>query len=135
LAFAAHEQLKAVGLFGEVPRILCRLESTGPSGTWNRNGVILFSHRHALFQAPSRGGLATPATFVDTRRDELVHLLPQFLPDGRHFMYVARASPAGSINSWIVLASLNGSEHRRLIHASSQAVYAVPGYVIFVSDG
>jgi Tol biopolymer transport system component len=108
IGFVAHEQLKIVSLVGEPPRSLCNLRpGNTPSGTWNRGGVILFSNGNAIFRIPAAGGPATVGTMVDATRGEEAHLLPHFLPDGRHFIYVARGT-TGSINSWIVLASLAG---------------------------
>jgi eukaryotic-like serine/threonine-protein kinase len=135
LGFTAGGQLKTVSLLGEPPRVLWTLEpAVAASPTWSRDGVILFSQANAIFRIPSTGGVATRVTSVDASRGEVAHLHPQFLPDGRHFLYVTRG-PAGALDSWIVLGSLDGSAHRRLIRASSQAIYAEPGYLLFLRDG
>jgi len=48
---------------------------------------------------------------------------------------VARGMAGVSGSNWIVVAALDGSERRRLIHASSQAAYAPPGYLVFMAEG
>ena len=136
LAFVVHDQLKTVGLLGDPPRTLCDLQhGNTPSGTWNRDGVILVSDGNAISRISATGGVPTPVTSVDVTQGEKAHSLPQFLPDGRHFIYLSRGTVGGPINSWIVLASLDGSEHRQLIRATSQAVYADPGYLVFLQNG
>src|SRR5256714_3398716 len=134
LGFFAQGQLKTVSLRGEPPRILCDVEPGSlPGATWSA-GVILFSQRDAISRISSAGGIATRVTSVDPRRGETVHLLPQFLPDGRHFIYVARGA-AGVSDSWIVLSSIGESDNRQLIRAPSQALYAAPGYLLFLTAG
>jgi Tol biopolymer transport system component len=60
-------------------------------GTWNREGVILFAHnaigRSALMKVPAAGGVPKPVTLPDPARGEAFQLNPEFLPDGRHFLY------------------------------------------------
>jgi Tol biopolymer transport system component len=136
LGFFAHEQLKTVSLVGEPPRTLCDLQPGNTnSATWSPDGVILFANRDAIWRISSTGGTPTPVTIVDSRRGETAHLLPQFFPDGRHFSYLARGAAGGSTNSWIVLGSLDESDHRPLIRASSQALYADPGYMLSLDNG
>lgn len=135
LGFAAGGQLKTVSLLGEPPKVLWTLQpGQGPSASWSRDGVILFSQANVIFRIPTNGGVATPVTSLDAGLRETVHRLPEFLPNGRHFLYVA-VGQGGAFDSWIKLGSLDGSEPRRLIRASSQALYADPGYLLFLRDG
>jgi hypothetical protein len=57
---------------------------------WGPEGVILFQAEQAgsgLSLVPAGGGPSAPATHLNTARKEIVHRYPQFLPDGRHFIY------------------------------------------------
>jgi dipeptidyl aminopeptidase/acylaminoacyl peptidase len=40
-------------------------------------------------RVPASGGTPVPATTLDETRGETAHRFPQFLPDGKHFLYVA----------------------------------------------
>ena len=51
------------------------------------------------------------------------HRLPWFLPDGRHFLFVARG--VNSEESAIMIGSLDGDEPRELLRSTSQAAYSV----------
>ena len=58
-------------------------------GSWNRDGDIIFGNIvGGLLRVRETGGAASPITSLDPSRKEEFHLLPTFLPDGRHFVYL-----------------------------------------------
>src|SRR5262249_52415344 len=67
----------------------------------------------------------TPVTRLQP--NETFHQHPQFLPDGRRFIYFA--SPDG-----IYLGSLDGREPARILTSRSRALYSPPGFIVFVRD-
>ena len=93
-------------------------------------------------QVSAAGGVASPLTTIDPSRKEIVHVLPSFLPDGRHFLYL-RASSVPE-NSGVYVGSLNTKpeeqDSRRLLATTSGPVY-VPssnsdsGQVLFLRQG
>ena len=109
--------------------------STGTGATWNQSGVILFSslvgpiHRIAA----AGGGESTMASALDASRQEDVHSFPEFLPDGHRFLYYAHS--ANPERDGIYVKSLEASDARFLVRASSNAVYAAPGYLLYARDG
>jgi Tol biopolymer transport system component len=60
------------------------------------------------------------------------HRHPQFLPDGRHFLYLARA--AGRIESEIRMASLDGGPAKVVARSPTMGYYA-SGHLVYVSHG
>ena len=101
----------------------------GTGGTWNRDGTILFatlSGAGPILRVSSTGGEASSVTRLEA--PALTHQLPQFLPDGRHFLYHTLVPPG------VYLGQLDGSETRRLIDADAAAVYA-SGHLFFVRQG
>src|SRR5207244_9143931 len=90
-----------------------------------------------LFRVSQAGGEATRATTVD--RSETAHAFPQFLPDGRHFIYFA-LSPVGE-NTGIYLGTLGGKERKRLLSTMFRDVYSPAsahreqGHLLFLRDG
>jgi eukaryotic-like serine/threonine-protein kinase len=61
-------------------------------GTWSRDGVIVYAKNNAnLEQVSSSGGTPDPVTTLG--RGETAHRWPQFLPDGRRFLYVRASTP------------------------------------------
>jgi len=135
IGFFAQGQLKRIEASGGQVLTLCNASGHFGAGTWNRDGVILFSTLFSvvLDRVSASGGSATPTTTLDPSRREQNHVWPQFLPDGRHFVYLATSSQGVSIG--INVGSLDSKETKRILEADSNGVYAAPGYLLFVRGG
>ena len=93
VAWDAGGKLKKLDVSGGPPQTLCDLSSVAVGGSWNRNGDIIMGNiTGGLLRVRETGGAASPVTVLDPSRKEEFHLLPSFLPDGRHFVYL-RISP------------------------------------------
>jgi len=89
IGFFAAGKLKTVSAAGgPVANIADITQPRG--GSWGQ-GVIVFAPANggALYRVPESGGTATPVTTADLASGESSHRWPWFLPDGRHFLYVA----------------------------------------------
>ena len=132
IGFFAKGKLQRIDLGGSTPMSLCDAP-LGRGGTWSKDGVIVFApdFRSGLFRVSASGGIPVAVTQVDPSRHS-THRWPYFLPDGKHFLYLAlnHASPAGE-NTAIYAASLDGRENRSLVHSTASAVYA-SGYLLFM---
>jgi uncharacterized protein YigE (DUF2233 family) len=78
------------------------------------------------------GGPATPATALDTNRKEVLHSWPQFLPDGRHFVYLARS--VDSEKSGIYVQELGAPKGNLVLKNVTRATFAPPGYLLFARE-
>jgi len=126
IAFFAQGKLKKIAASGGPAQILCNApEAFG--GTWNRDGVIVFppSLTSGLFQVSAGGGDPVPlaGTSASTPVDQA--RFPEFLPDGRHFLYSGGDSggdkPEGRS---IYYGSLDGTPPIRLLPGLiSNAIY------------
>jgi Tol biopolymer transport system component len=135
IGFFADGKLKKVDVSGGQSQVLCDAPN-GRGGAWNRDGVIVFSPDAlaTLYRVPSWGGSPVELTKVDTSRSEASHRWPAFLPDGKHFIYLAaNFSGKPGINA-IFLGSLDSTERRFLVSASANASYAEPGYLVYMRD-
>lgn len=130
IAFFSNGQLKKVEAFGGPVETLCDAP-TGRGGTWSREGLILFSPNisQPLFQIAATGGTARPLTQMDASRQEVTHRWPQFLPDGKHYLFFIRAATPGMTGVYVGV--LGSDQHRQVISGLSNAVYAEPGYLLF----
>jgi eukaryotic-like serine/threonine-protein kinase len=108
----------------------------GRGGSWGADGVILFSPntQEGLLKVKINGGAApVPATQLD-RPQHTSHRWPFFLPDGKHYLYLAiNHDPSKSANNTLFYASLDGRENRPLFHSQSNAIYA-DGYLLFARN-
>jgi len=136
IGFFADGKLKKVELSGGQPQVLCDAPN-GRGGTWNRDGVILFTPEGlgvGVFRVSSSGGSPVEVTRPDKSRFEQSHRWPVFLPDGKHFLYLG-ANFAGQLeNNAIFLGSLDSQERRLLVSTSANAAYAEPGYLLYLRD-
>jgi eukaryotic-like serine/threonine-protein kinase len=130
IAFGAGGKLKKVAASGGPVVTLCDA-ATVIGGTWNRDDVILFApgNRTALYRVAAAGGQPAPATTLDPARGENTHRYPQFLPDGRRFIYLARGTRADQ--SGIYAGSLDSTTPTRVVRGNSSAAFAAPGYLLF----
>ncbi len=133
IAFFSEGRLKRIGADGGPVRTICE-SGSGFSGAWNRQGMILFTREFGtpIVAVSAAGGTPQPVTALDAASGEVAHFHPAFLPDGRHFVFVARNMDPEKTS--VMLASLDSKDVRRLFHADSAAVFADPGYLLFARD-
>ena len=134
IGFFADGKLKRIDLGSNVPQILADAPN-GRGGTWNRDDVIVFAPDGGgglmRVLATATGGTAVPATHAELGRE--THRWPQFLPDGRHFLFFGGIGEGGS--SGMFRASLDGGEPTRISDVDTAAVYAPPGALLWVKEG
>jgi serine/threonine protein kinase len=131
LGFHAGGKLKKIDVGGGVPQTLA--DAQPQIGAWSRDGVILFKANRGggLSRISTAGGTSTPATTPDAALGETAHNWPQFLPDGRHFLYLAN-SKQPEHDSVVYAASLDSSDRVRLFRSDSHVTYAPPGFLIYI---
>jgi Tol biopolymer transport system component len=69
---------------------------------------------------------------LDTARGEISHRFPQFLPDGRHFVFINRAT---SDASGLYVASLDSTDKKRLLASNWSSASATTEYLLSVRQG
>jgi eukaryotic-like serine/threonine-protein kinase len=137
LGFFSENQLKKVDVSGGPPQTLCTLPAreTGGWAAWNRDGVIVYTGGDlSLWKISQTSCVPTALTAVDTARGETFHVLPTFMPDGKHFIYLRRGSPqvsgiyAGSLD-----AQPGEQPRERIMPAAVAASYA-NGHLFFLRE-
>jgi eukaryotic-like serine/threonine-protein kinase len=135
IGFFADGKLKKVQASGGQAEAICDAPN-GRGGSWNRDGVILFSSDAlaGLSRVSSRGGTPVEFTKPDSSRLESSHRWPYFLPDGKHFLFMA-ANFSGQLEAnAIFLASLDSPEKHLIVSSSANAAYSEPGYLVYLRD-
>jgi Tol biopolymer transport system component/predicted Ser/Thr protein kinase len=132
IGFFASGKLKRMDIAGGPPQIVADAPN-GRGGAWNRDGTILFAPTNAggLLRVPASGGEPQPVTKPDPPRQGS-HRFPQFLADGRRFLFFAQGSPEGQ---GIYFGSLDGTDTKRLTPAEAAGAYAEPGALVFMQQG
>jgi eukaryotic-like serine/threonine-protein kinase len=124
-------RLLTVDMTGGAVRKICDLPSNNASGTWNSEGVLLVSSQgtKGIQRVSANGGVPTQVTTLDSATKEIAHLWPQFLPDGRHFLYQAQPEARGE---WAIFAGAIDSADRHLVVKSDYARFAAPNLLLYV---
>jgi hypothetical protein len=134
IAFPEGHELKKIDITRGPPQTLCEMPYNLSTGAWNTDGTLLFSGIDAgpLLKVSEAGGVPTEVTSVDTARGEIVHGIPSFLPDGKHFLYYMRGSPeATGIYVGSLSSKFSQEPKQRLLATSVAASYAA-GYAFFM---
>jgi Tol biopolymer transport system component/predicted Ser/Thr protein kinase len=132
LGFFADGKLKKIDTSGGPPQVLASAPF-GYGGTWNRDGVIVFTPNvfDPLYRVAASGGTAVPVTKLGPREE--AHRWPNFLPDGKHVVFLADARLTEDHR--VKLTSIDSGESRDLLGAVSNVAYVNPGYLLFVRAG
>ena len=132
IGFGAEGVLRTVETSGGPPVAICDAPNMR-GASWGPDGTILFSPntRSGIFRVAATGGATTPVTQLGGGQ-VTTHRWPLFLPDGKHFLYLAadHIDPRGA-NTEIYLASLDGKLNHPLLHSFNKAIYA-SGYLLYL---
>jgi Tol biopolymer transport system component/predicted Ser/Thr protein kinase len=137
VAFFADGKLKRVDIGGGPAQLICDAPAAR-GGTWNRNGVIVFSPSGhlsgGLYRVSATGGTPTAITRPDANHVVNTHRWPMFLPDGKHFLYLAANVSGQTDSDAIFVGSLESSDSSFVTKATGNPVYAAPGYLLFCRE-
>ena len=140
LAFFAAGKLKKINLGNGDVQILSDAPN-GRGGSWSPQGVILFAPSgqvdEGLYKIPAAGGTRELVSPPDKSRGESSHRWPQFLPDGKHYLYMAFnvswQAGSGGANA-IYVGELGSKEKKFVVEAVANAAYVEPGYLLYFKD-
>jgi eukaryotic-like serine/threonine-protein kinase len=144
IAFEAGKKLKKIDVAGGPAQALCDVTGLLNGGSWNNDGVILFadlSGSNVIMRVSAVGGIPSPVTELNPKRQERYHLCPVFLPDGRHFLYIVDSQ--NSKNTGFYIGSLDAKPEeqgsRQILATNSMPIY-VPsqdsglGWLLFLRE-
>jgi Tol biopolymer transport system component len=142
IAFPIDGKLRRISVSGDQLQTICSLPSAGgfAGGSWGQDDVIVFGgNSYALMRVPASGGMPQPVTKLSA--NDIGHVGPQLLPDGKHFFYlrlsVRREERGIYLGSLDVTAESQSTT--RLLESESRPVVAkgtAPWnrYVLFLRD-
>src|SRR6266542_1734425 len=103
-------------------------------GSWSSTGMILYDGTGAdpIFKVSAAGGTPAIAAKPEASRKETQVGWPEFLPDGRRFLYMVYGQKPE--DSAYRVGSLDSPDSRPVAPAQTLVTYAPPGYLLFVRD-
>jgi eukaryotic-like serine/threonine-protein kinase len=132
IGFFASGKLFRVDIDGGQPQAIADAPQ-GRSGAWNADGTIILAPAatSALFRVSASGGEPVAVTTIDEVRGS--HRYPQFLADGRHFLFYDQS---GSTEvAGIYLASLDAGRPKRLTAADTAGAFLPPNRIVYIRQG
>src|SRR5580765_3185344 len=133
IGFWAGAKLKKVQRSGGVPEVIYTVPEIA-QGAWGLDGTILFARavNSPILRISPTDGTVIPVTSL--LPGQVSQMWVQFLPDGKHFIYLARTSLTSSDpGAKIYTQSLDGGDPILLLANQSRAI-AVPDYLLFAQD-
>jgi Tol biopolymer transport system component len=137
LAFFTPTKLKRVHVGGGPAQTIADLGTSWATlGAWGRGDTILVSGARGLAGSADPGPLVSISAWggqpVPVLRESQGAPLgwPAMLPDGRRFLFLAWGQQGPEVR----VGSLDSGETSLVMRAFSRAVYAPPGYLLFVRD-
>lgn len=129
IGYHLNGKLRRVDAVGGPSQALSDAPTVFGGGAWSADGTILFGGPEGLQKVSANGGTAEKVTSRDESKQEIAHDSPQFLPDGRHFLYHARAS--SKENAGIYLGSLDDAKLKTLVMRSEVNGLYASGLLLF----
>jgi Tol biopolymer transport system component len=131
IAFFQGGKLKRTEIAGRSVQVLC--DALGVGGSWSKDGTILFSSSGGLFVVSSQGG--TRRQITEFAKKEFVHAWPQFLPDGKRFLFFAGNNDPSERGVYMASVS-NPRQHTLILPSDGKAEYVSPrneqkGYLLW----
>ncbi len=132
-----NDQLKKISISGGLTQLVGEVPN-GADGSWGSRGIILLDGGRAdsIRQISASGGLPTAATKLDRDTRETGHAWPEFLPDGRHFLYRTQIEIDSSTTKDVVkIGSIDSDDSKILFEADTRFEYCAQGYILYIRDG
>jgi Tol biopolymer transport system component/tRNA A-37 threonylcarbamoyl transferase component Bud32 len=133
IGFFADNKLKRIDVGGGMPLVVADA-SNARGGTWNTDGVILFAPGAIapIMRVSARGGPAESVTQLNDANGP-AHRLPQFLPDGKRFLFSSTLGTADT--NGVYVGSLDGTSPVRLLPGDSAGRFAAPDKLVTIRQG
>ncbi len=131
IAFNSGGTLQRVDVSGGPPVTICS-DCASFGGTWNRDGVILSTNRTGVLISVSAAG-GDPKPLRPLAEGETIQMWPEFLPDGKHYLYFSRNQRPDQ--QGIYAASLDSNDRKFVVATNANAAYLQSGQLLFVRGG
>jgi Tol biopolymer transport system component len=138
IAYFADGKLKTVSVEGGPPRIVCDARPEG-TPTWHGDNILYTQYsvnKPGIYRANAGGGKAELMVGPERERHGLP-FWPQFLPDGKRFLYLAILQPVDKpqLDHELRIGSIDGGPPKKVPLAIDSRVVYTNGKLLFVRDG
>jgi Tol biopolymer transport system component/tRNA A-37 threonylcarbamoyl transferase component Bud32 len=134
IGFFAGGKVKRIEISGGAPIVLADA-ANGRGGAWSSDGIILFSPgvSNPIMRVSPRGGTAEAVTQVSSGGTGPDHRWPQFLPEGKRFLF---SSTLGAEETrGIFIGSLEGAAPVRVLSDEGAGRFVAPDKLLTIKQG
>jgi hypothetical protein len=129
-------KIKKIDVEGGPPTTLCDYRGASAGADWNAGGDILFSTVSisgggGIQRVSALGGVPSMLMKPDAKTGEIDYWWPFFLPDGKHFLYLALGPGRSALG--IHAASIDSTDRKLIVKGGSNAKYA-QGHLLYMRD-
>jgi eukaryotic-like serine/threonine-protein kinase len=137
IGFFADGKLKRMDVPAGPVLVLADAPS-GRGGTWSKDGVIVYTPtgrlRSELWRVQATGGTPTMLLGFKPGLGGGSQRWPVFLPDGKHFLFLSASIANKGENDGVYVSDMDGKEFHLVVRTESNALFAQPGYVLYLQD-
>lgn len=137
LGFFADGKLKRIDLPNGAVQVLADAPA-GRGGTWNQDGVILFTPsgrlQSQILRISATGGTPNLQVSREPGLGGGSQRWPVFLPDGKHFLFLSATVAEFGHNDGVYAGSLDSKEYHLVVSTEGPAIYVAPGYLLYLRD-
>jgi eukaryotic-like serine/threonine-protein kinase len=134
IGFFASGKLITVDVAGRALATVAAVDAVVAGGSWGPDDTILFAlWPSGIYAVPASGdGNVEAIAKLDREARDIAFVWPQFLPDGRHFLY--QVVSLDSARSGAYVGNVDTGENIRLRAGDSAATFAAPRHVLYVEN-
>jgi Tol biopolymer transport system component len=134
LGYFVPGKLMKVPVDGGPPQKIADSPVEAGDGAWSPSGVILFDGgpNDPIHRVDAAGGVPRVEQAVGKGEHALEVAWPQFLPDGKHYLYINFGG--AEAENGVRVAKLDGGPGKRIVGGLSRVEYAPPDYLLFVRE-
>jgi DNA-binding winged helix-turn-helix (wHTH) protein/Tol biopolymer transport system component len=131
LGFFANGKLKTVDVRDGSVREVASVGVSPAGGTWSPDDTILYADwAKGLYSVRASGAVPDLVASLDRALQDIAFSWPQFLPDGRHFLFQIVSLDAA--RTGVYVGDIDTRRSFRLLDTESPAVFAPPRHLLHV---
>jgi len=134
IGFVVDNKLKKTSLAGGSPITLCDAPGSGRTGNWFEDTIVFtatLESGQGLYRVSANGGEPEMLATVNPDADELRYVHPDFLPDGKDFLFTIQTATGHQT----ALLSLETGERKVVLENARQARYLSTGHLVYEQSG
>jgi serine/threonine protein kinase/Tol biopolymer transport system component len=140
VAYFTSGALRRIDVASDATQVVTDKSAWARGGSWQANGRILFAPNtnSPILCVSAAGGEAVAVTALDTNLADASHRFPQWLPDGKHFLYTLWSNNTEVLRTHggiYVGSTEKRFENRKILGDACASAFAPPNHLLIHRRG